>query len=688
MEYWVPQPHAIAGRIELANNGATNRVVQLDLVGQLNPTEGQRMGPMEMQAATVLTGLTERLYPVVFMTGGPKAGAGAYPSLALKLDLAPNAPRLVTWVHVAERDRETSFTLARTIASYKWEAEVSRVELLNGGLVEIYTGDVNWDAALMLAQKQAVQLMVGPTPHLPHPSFVFTRLPDQGYSLRGDGSDFNHLRNGQPPLEAYYLADLLLPVAPALAQGILRNYLAVQEENGFIDWKPGLGGQRSKLLATPLLASLAWRIYETTEDRDFLAECFDRLLSFTQLWLSPDHDRDGDGVPEWDHSMQSGMEDHPVYSPWHAWSQGVDITAAESPALSAFLYRDLTTLARMARVLERDSEIPMLEAAAATLKEAVEKSWDEGAATYADRDRDTHISTRAETLGERTGNGLITLRREFAEPVRLFINIETDRTLRRHPVIFVHGRSASGQPRVERIADDQIRWQPGWGRSTGRRVYSAITKIDVRGLEPDDRITISSVGYSYQDQSMLAPLWAAIPGKERARRLVEETITNPQRFWRSFGLPATILPIAAEEARILETANIPWNVLAAEGLLQYGYQAQAAELVSRLMRGVVRNLKREAAFRRYYHAETGAGVGERNALNGLAPVGLYLDALGVRLISPRKVSLSGFNPFPLPVTVKYRGLTVLRQKDKTIVIFPDGQTVTVDDPSPRIVSYE
>jgi len=58
------------------------------------------------------------------------------------------------------------------------------------------------------------------------------------------------------------------------------------------------------------------------------------------------------------------------------------------------------------------------------------------------------------------------------------------------------------------------------------------------------------------------------------------------------------------------------------------------------------------------------------------------------LISPRRVALAGFNPFPSPITVKYRGLSVLRQTDKTIVVFPDGQTVTVDDPAPRMISLE
>ena len=103
---------------------------------------------------------------------------------------------------------------------------------------------------------------------------------------------------------------------------------------------------------------------------------------------------------------------------------------------------------------------------------------------------------------------------------------------------------------------------------------------------------------------------------------------------------------------------------------------------------VIQSLKNEGAFRRSYHANSGQGIGERNALGGLAPLGLFMQALGVRLISPYRVVLSGFNPFPWAVTVKYRGLTVLRQKEKTIVIFPDGQTVVVSDPKPQIVALE
>jgi len=468
----------------------------------------------------------------------------------------------------------------------------------------------------------------------------------------------------------------------------VRNYLAAQTETGFIDWKPGLGGQRSKILATPLLASLVWRIYDATEQVAFLHETFAALLKFLLAWFTSEHDRDGDGIPEWDHPLQAGGEDHPIYSRWHPWSQGVDISTSESPALCAFLYRECSTLVRIARILERSQDVAQLEAVAERLKAAVEAAWNETLASYHDWDRDTHFSTHAENLVESRGSGKIILRREFSEPVRLLINIYTNETVRRRPLLFIHGQSASGNRRVERIQDDQFRWIPGRGRLTGTYVYKTLDRIEILGLESEDRLVIASAGYDFQDHSTLIPLWAGIPAAERAEKLTNDTLTNAQRFWRPFGLPACAQPPAGGEAEVCSSINLPWNLLIGEALLQYGFRSQAAELLERLMKAILQSLKGEAAFRRYYHADTGQGLGERNALQGLAPLGLFLDILGVQLISPQRVILNGLNPYPWPVTVKYRGLTVLCQKEKTVVIFPDGQTVTASDAVRRIVSLE
>jgi len=477
-------------------------------------------------------------------------------------------------------------------------------------------------------------------------------------------------------------------MAPDLAQGLVYNFLSAQDELGFTDWKPGLGGQRSRLLATPLLATLAWRIYEASEDLDFLKKTFPELQKFVYHWLTPEHDRDRDGIPEWDHPLQTGSEDHPLYSYWHEWAQGVDIGTFESPALNALLYQECQSLIKIATMLRRTETIPALRATAEQLKAAVEASWSEHASVYQNRDRDTHDSLDGELLAQNSGEGMILIQREFEQPVRLLIHLQTKQGTIPRPQIFIHGTGISGQHRVEKIAADQFKWFSGRGALTGQNVYRMIEQIDVQGLRAGDEIAIYSVGHTLLDHSLLAPLWAQIPKRERAQQLVENTITNPERFWRQFGIPAC--PDLHENAdpSFCNNVHLAWNQLIGEGLVAYGYREQAAELIGRIMSAILANLKREGAFRRYYDAESGIGNGERNTLSGLPPLGLFLETIGVRLISPHKVALAGYNPFPWAVTVKYRGMTIVRQREKSIVIFPDGQTVNIEDTKPRVVSLE
>jgi hypothetical protein len=687
-EYWVPHSHAIAGRLTVTNSGKVGRRLQLELIGQLNPVDGVRMAPFEMSAATLLAGYTGGLAPVLFMTGGAKAGSGPYPSLALTMQMEPDNQRQIIWVQAGLAERELSFAMARELASQNWEAIKSRIEMLNTGNVEIFTGDASWDAAFMLSQKQAASLLVGPTPHLPHISFVLTRQPDQGFSMRGDGSDYSHLWNGQPLMEAAYLADTLLPSAPEIVKDLVRNYLAVQTEEGSIDWKPGLGGQRSRLLAPPLLASLVWRIYKHTEDQAFLDETLAPLRRFFQSWLTRSHDRDGDGIPEWDHTLQAGLDYHPVYSAWQTISLGVDISAAESPALSALLYGECQALLQIAEQTGRQAEVESLAELAENIHARVEAAWQAEEAGYFDVDRITHQSAAGELILEAKGSGSFQIQHSYPRQVRLSIQVRTDETIRRRPLLFLHGKNMSGDRRVERINDDQFRWIPGLGQLTGKYVYSYLERLEVRNLEPDDQISVRGVNFHTADVTALAPLWAGIPESERADKLVEQTITNPSLFWRSFGLPSFPHPEEQVDQTACWSMNLPWNRLVIEGLVRYGYRELAAQLLTRQLAAIVKSLAQERTFRRAYHADSGAGLGEYSALSGIAPVGLFLETLGVRLISHQKVALAGINPYPWPVTVKYRGLTILRQKEQTIVIFPDNQTVTVTDPAPRLVALQ
>jgi len=689
LQYWAARSDAIAGRIQVTSSGNVPREIRLEWCALLNPAEGNDlMTADEINSVPILTGSSNGLAPVVFITGGAIAVSSPFPALVIGMDLAPGKSRTLTWCHAACSTREESYQLIQQIIQSNWEAAIARVELLNSSQIEVYTGDPDWDVAFALSQKIALGLFVSSDGSLPFSTFVSARNPPHGYSLRGDGTDYGPLWNGQSIHDVYYLSDIVLPIEPALVKGLITNFLCTQKDHGEIDGKPGLAGHRSNHLAAPLLAALTLKYYQQTGEQTFLERVFDSLVANFSSWFSPNHDRDLDGIPEWDHPLQAGMDDSPIFSPWHPWAQGVDSTTVESPSLSSFLFKECISLIKIARILNKEDSLLELEPYAAHLSKAIESAWDPRIASYLYWDRDSHGRSARKKLGELRGEGVIEIQEEFVQPVRLVVSIRTDDESTRKAQVFIHGTSTSGSHRVDRLPPEQFLWFPGWGTVTSNANYVALEYIEIRGLSQDDRVQIHTAGINVQDLTNLFPLWAGIPEKDRAERIITRTLKNPGKYWQNYGLTSYLVNRNRSESVICRRNNLFWCQLIGEGLLAYGRRADSAELISHLMGCIVQSLKRESCFRQQYDAVTGQGFGERNTVTGLAPLGLFLNTLGIQLISPVKVRVEGFNPFPWPVTVKYRGMTVLRGKDRTQVIFPDGQTFTTQDPDPQLISLE
>lgn len=687
-DYWVADSHAVSGRLTFANHAVIAHPLRLEMVGQLISLEGQSMITNQRQSAVVLEGQVNDLRPVLFLTGGPQAGPGPYSSLALMLDLAPGATRQVTWALASLQDAQESFDLARRIAARPFDAEKSRIEMMNANQnIEITTGDPDWDAAFALSQKVALGLFMGPSEHLPKTSFVFSRQPDQGFSRIGDGSDYQHFWNGQSPLEAYYLASLL-PGSPALAREVLLNFISVQDkQDGTIDCKPGLGGQRGRFLAAPYLVSLAWKLSDGGREKDFIAATYPALASFFWAWFSPARDHDHNGLPEWQHQLQSGFEDNPLFEGWHAWAQGLDITTVQSPALSSALYRESQCLIKMAEILGRNSDTITLKAQAETLRKGIEACWDSDTALYRYADRDTHLSLPGKVLSERQAAAEFDLQKEFKQPVRLVIRIFGQNQTLKRPRVIVAGE-LDDRPQFETLDARDFAYSADGAVATTGKVYTSIGHFEFEGLNRRDRVSIQTADLTIADHTLLLPLWAKIPTPQEAHALVFRTILNANHFDHPFGIPALPRLFIHDANPVSLGVHLPWNHLIGEGLLSYGYRREAARLTAHIMSAIIQNLKRSGAFYRTYHAETGAGIGERNALHGLAPLGLFLEALGVEIQSPTRVILRGENPFPWPVTVKYKGLTVIRQMGQSEVIFPNGQPAVLKDPTDAVITCD
>lgn len=686
VDFWVPESHAVAGRIMLTNKSTATRQIQLEVCAALAHLNGQSIIPTQQQLVNILAGQTSGIAPVIFMTGGPKHGPGPHASLLLDLELGPGATRTLSFAQAALDTVAAGFDLARKTAARPWQAELARIEMLDAGqTLDIRTGDIEWDAALAFSQKAAHALFLNGNGGLPNPTFMQTRHADNGHSPKGDGLDYPPAWNGQFALDAYYLSSIL-SAAPQVTKNLLLNFLVTQDEDGEIDGKPGLGGQRGKFQCMPILASMAWKYFQISQDVDFLNDAYPKLVKFFWSWFSGQHDRDRDGVPEWDHILQTGFEDNPLFDVWHPWSQGLDVSYVHSPALESMLYREAQMLAKIARQVGKpEEETTLITAQAQKVRTSIDAGWNPRNSFFAYRDRETEEISVGKVIAKRKGDGSMRPKFESETPVRLLVEIQTDSPAAKRPEIEISEYFTKSKGETEVIAGHQFQWRTGGLVATTQNVFSRVGRVSVVGLEEKDKINVKIIDTTGEDVTLALPLWASAVEQQRAYTMIGRNMMSAERFDRPFGLPSLPSVPDREAETVSMSVSLPWNMMIAEGLLAYGFRAEATRLTAHLMNAVIQNLRQNRAFYQRYHAEKGTGIGERNSLTGFAPVGLFMQALGVTILSSTSVRLEGRNLFPWQVTIKYKGLTIVRGSEQTTITFANGESVIVKDDAPCIV---
>ncbi len=116
----------------------------------------------------ILQGRTEEISPVCFMTGGPFPGRGPFAGLAQNLSLPSNQQRAITWALAATPDEAQSLRLAKQTTACAWDEEMARIQQTNlAQILQISTGDPQWDACFALAQRTAYSLFLPASQHLP-----------------------------------------------------------------------------------------------------------------------------------------------------------------------------------------------------------------------------------------------------------------------------------------------------------------------------------------------------------------------------------------------------------------------------------------------------------------------------------------------------------------------------------------
>lgn len=100
------------------------------------------------------------------------------------------------------------------------------------------------------------------------------------------------------------------------------------------------------------------------------------------------------------------------------------------------------------------------------------------------------------------------------------------------------------------------------------------------------------------------PLWAGIADSAQAARLVKK-LTDPAKFWRQYGIPT----LAADDPYYNPKGYwngpvwVQWVYLIERGLLQYGYKAEAQEMVKRVATAMIARLRTDHNLWELYHPD-------------------------------------------------------------------------------------
>jgi hypothetical protein len=675
LELWVSTSQTLLGKIEVQNSGVTDRNIIMDWVAMLDPIRGgSQMEPEKLEGVSILSGKVDDLSPTFFMTGGATNFSSPFPTLRHKIKLLPTRSRKLTWVLTSLQEKEDSFTEARKWATKPWDAHKSKFAMVNQNSISIETGNENWNISFAVAQKIALGLLQSPNNTLQYPTFVSTRLPDFGYSISKDGTDYTHLWNGQSSLESWYFIQYLLPGNTDIAKGILKNFVNGQKDSGNIPLKIGLNNQSNPLAATPLLSTIALQIFEHTNDEEFITEVFPPLLDFFYFWFSGDNDKNQDGIPEWQHPLQTSFPENEMFSKWEPHHIGVDINAVGSPELCTYLIKECQALILIAELIGAEYSLNALQAHLDTLISALQNAWSEETKSFPYWDYENFFSRRGEIIDKFDKNGRFLLEKIFDNPIRLFIIIKTPNDLTNETNIKVKGILSDGSEIEEHIHATNATSSQNSLIYTGKHLMIEIISVEINRLPDEGEVTIQLINHFIEDHTQLIPIWSNTLDRQIANSLIQNKINPLLQYGKPNGIPAVPYQDFDDINSLNHFTWLPINTMILEGLIQYQAYDIATDLFTRIMDTLVRNLTKEKSFRTHYHASKDFAIGERNSLTGLPPIGVFMKLVGIKIHSQWKVSLVGKNPFPWPVRISYLGLKIIKDNKTTDIIFPNGKT--------------
>lgn len=660
-DLWVAGNDCIEGRIQVKNTGPVPAELGARVAAQLNSFEPKNsLNHTKRKHQTYLKGETENLQISLIMDGMNKPIIS--PELALENTklLSPGESLSIFWrCKISKPGRLDDEERLFSVFPVNWDAEMARLELAQASReLSITTPHVDWDIALRMAQLQTQQLLSRTGPDSGKLTAIQTRnIHSKPLDMRIDKASTLHA------LSIWQLTQALLPANIQEATLLFESYLQDLP-------KPSLEKTQFEL-PFPILVQTAWSIHNYLQDKTFLEKIYPILRTQLFAWFWRQNDRDQDGMPEWFNLSQSALAGLSTFDLLNTKDLITPISTVESIGLCSLLIKECQALNLIAKLLEDFQAEKVLHTLLIKLN-AGKKNMSN--ANLLNRDRDTHQSLYEQVFYMGEINKLPKKPISIETPSRLSFKIKPAIQLRKPDSLAIQGLDENSLPITEDLLPEDIQWLPGVFLYTSKNIFSRFDGL-FGNLDEATHLCIYSPNINQADISHLIA-WdpnAEIPALSV---LVKNWLTEPEEDVKNtpeFGIPDSLhIENKTKSLYQQDSVNLTWNSLLLQHVLFLGEREMAFRLFSQLIQATIQGLKLEHTLFERYALDSGRPVGKANHIQGLLPINLFLDIMGVRIYSPQKVSVGGQNPFPWPVTVRFQGLEITRDKNNSTIIMPDG----------------
>lgn len=655
---WVPDSHTLTSQVTLSNTSSALVQVWMEWIVQLNPLlTGSPMTASQISVNTVLQGQSGALYPVFLLTGGPRGDLSAFPSLGIEVSLPPRSSRQFSWALATLDSTDFSFYAARKATAYSLDNEQIKIQMLQKGQsVGFDFFDPTINQRLEQSQQRVFQLLVPPFRGLQNAWYVTKRDPEHGNLPTESGSGYSADWGIQKMTDLWALSRILLPLRADLVKGMLQNLFDLQGADGTLYAQINWNGKVTNLGAAPLAASLAVDVFESTGDREWLAQNYAALVRATRLWSNPEFDQDEDGWPEWQHLLQTGLVEN-VSNDLKSKLEGL-IKTAEWPSLAALLLNECRALKKIAGWVNDPSDLVWIDGQIAHLDQLLQECWDQKRGVYAFRDQAGHFSASGKTLHTFKQNGAAEIGIPLTQPTRLVIRARCKELEACAFECKVKGVTAHHEKTITSKAGD-FYWEDDNGLAVSAETFSVVKTITVSGLKKGESLIVETPDHFVHSPDFMVPLWAGVPSDDQADALIK----NGVRY----------LDAADHEPPFY--LKVMW--------LEALCRADRKALASRYLKKWYLGLTEEEPKSDSQDIKQSMELLPGSALAQLVPVKTLLHLLGVDRITDEELILNGFNEFFSKVNVQYKKFKLDLEPGQARIENLNGESVLITEPGPH-----